>query len=227
MSTHMFSKDIKHNAMPQVIRVQVVDDHVVVRFGLKCILESHPDIEVVAESNCGECAARDYMEHRPDIMMMDLNMPGMGGMEAMRHILVRDKHAKIIVLSVHDSPVMISRAMQSHAMGYLSKGCSPKVLIKAIRQVAHGNKYIDPALANRMFEEDITGASEPLQFLTMREFEIFLMLADGQAVTDIAKTLHLSPNTVRNHQSSIMHKLNIHNKTKLVHIAIQTGLLNG
>jgi len=182
-------------------------------------------MEVVAESDCGECATQDYMEHQPDIVIMDLAMPGIGGMEAMRHVLAKDSHAKIIVLSCYDSPVMISRAMQSHAMGYLSKGCSPKVLIKAVRQVAHGNKYIDPALANRMFEGDITGAREPLQRLTMREFEIFLMLADGQSAVEIAKELHLSPNTVRNHQNSIMHKLNIHNKAKLVHIAIQARLL--
>jgi len=213
--------------MNQVIRVQVVDDHAIVRFGLKCIFESCHDLEMVAESDCGECAADDYIAHHPDIVMMDLNMPGMGGMEAMRHILAKDLHAKIIVLSFYDSSTMISRAMQSHAMGYLCKGCSPKVLIKAVRQVAHGKKYLDPALASRMVEEGITGASEPLQRLTMREFEIFLMLADGQAVTEIAKALHLSPNTVRNHQNSIMHKLNTHNKAELVHIAIQAGLLNG
>jgi len=211
----------------QVIRVQVVDDHAVVRLGLKYILENQNNIEVVAESGCGECAAQDYMEHQPDIVMMDLNMPGMGGLEAMRHILAKNSHAKIIVLSFHDSPAMISRVMQSHAMGYLMKGSDPKALIKAVWQVALGNKYIDPALASQMVEEGVSGASEPLQRLTMREFEIFLMLADGKSVKNIAKALHLSPNTVRNHQNSIMNKLNTHNKAELVHIAIQAGLLNG
>jgi len=213
--------------MNQVIRVQVVDDHAVVRFGLKCIFESCFDIEVVVESDCGKCATDDYMEHQPDIVMMDLNMPGMGGMEAMRHILARDRHAKIVVLSFYDSSTMISRVMQSRAMGYLVKGSGPKVLIEAVRRVAHGAKYIDPALVNRITKEDISGASEPLQRLTMREFEIFLMLADGESAKDIAKTLYLSSNTVRNHQNNIMHKLNIHNKAELVHIAIQAGLLNG
>jgi len=119
--------------MHQIIRVQVVDDHAVVRFGLKCIFESCPDIEVVAESDCGECATDDYMEHQPDIVMMDLNMPGMGGMEAMRHILARNPHAKIVVLSFYDSSTMISRVMQSRAMGYLCKECNPTVLIEAVR----------------------------------------------------------------------------------------------
>ncbi|MDQ6959261.1 MAG: response regulator transcription factor [Mariprofundaceae bacterium] len=214
------------NATPQPIRVQIVDDQPVVRFGLRSILESCHDIEVVAESDSGECAAQDYMAHQPDIVIMDIVMPGMGGLEAMRHIFAKNPHAKIIVLSVHDNPDMIRRAMQSHAMGYLSKGCSSKRLIEAIRQVAQGKKYIDTALTTRMAEEYMFGASEPLQKLTKREFEIFLMLADGQSVVGIARTLHLSPNTVRNHQSSIMHKLNIHNKIELLHIAIQAGLLD-
>jgi len=212
--------------MNQAIRVQVVDDHAVVRFGLKCIFESCHDLKVVAESDCGECATDDYIAHHPDIVMMDLNMPGMGGMEAMRHILAKDSHAKIIVLSFYDSPTMISRVMQSRAMGYLYKGCNPKVIIKAVRQVAHGKKYLDPALASRMNEEGISGASEPLQRLTVREFEIFMMLAEGQSAAEIAKALYLSPNTVRNHQNSIMHKLNIHNKAKLANIAMQAHLLN-
>jgi len=212
--------------MDHTIHVQVVDDHAVVRFGLRCIFESCPDIEVVTESGCGEYAAHDYVEHQPDVVMMDLNMPGMDGMEAMRHILAKDPHAKIIVLSFYDSPTMISRVMQSKAMGYLMKGSNPETLIKAVRQVARGNQYIDPALASQMTEEGISGASEPLQRLTTREFEIFLMLADGQSAVEIARVLHLSSNTVRNHQNSIINKLNIRNKAELVHIAIQARLLS-
>lgn len=210
----------------KAIRVQVVDDHALVRFGVQCVLESQPDIKVVVESDCGECAADDYMRHKPDIVVMDLNMPGMSGTEAMRHILARDPQAKIVVLSIYDTPAMVFRAMESHAMAYVSKGCDPKLLIKAVRQAARGKKYIEPGLSSRMREKDISDISEPLRTLTRREFEIFMMLVDGESARDIAKALHLSPNTVHNHQNRIMQKLNTHNKAELVHTALQAGLLN-
>jgi len=214
------------NTVSRTTRVQVVDNHAVVRLGLQFMLEGHSDIEVVVKSDCGKCAIHDYSKHQPDIVIMALSMAGISGTEAMRHILAKDLHAKVIVFSFHHNPVLISRVMQSRAMGYLCKRCDSEVLITAVRQVAHGNKYIDPGLSGREARKETSGANGPLQRLTMREFEIFLMLADGKSAKDIAKILHLSPNTVRNHQNSIMHKLNISNKAKLVHIALQAGLLN-
>jgi len=208
-----------------MIRVQLVDDHAMVRAGFKRLLEDEDDIEVVAESNCGEAAMRDYERYRPDLIIMDMAMPGISGLEALQRIKIRHPDAKILALSFHANTTIPSRVIQAGGMGYLSKGSNPALLIEAVRQLMRGKTYIEPAIAKKMSEENVSGKANLLNRLTSRELEIFLKLAEGQSVADIAKTLYLSPNTVGNHQNSIMNKLNIRNKAELARLAMQENLI--
>jgi len=210
-----------------MIRIQLADDHAVVRAGLRRLLEDESDIEVVVESDCGESAMRDYERYRPDLTIMDLSMPGVGGIEALRRIKIRHPDARILALSFHDNTTVSLRAMQAGAMGYLTKGGKPGLLIEAVRQLMQDRTFIEPVVAKKMVVESTHGKAHLLERLTTRELEIFMMLAKGQSVKEIARILYLSSNTVRNHQNSIMNKLDTHNKAELVHIAIQAGLLNG
>jgi len=212
------------NTMSQTIRVQVVDDHVVVRFGLKCILESHSDIEVVVESNCGEYAVDDYIEHQPDIVIMDLAMPGKGGFDACRRILARDAKARILILSFHTHELIASYALKAGAMGYISKDSPSTRLIHAIREIFAGKTFIEPAIAQKLAAGYAKGAH--LQDLTPREFEILLFITEGLSTMNIASRLSLSPKTVGNHHYHIMKKLHVTTKAELIRFAIQTGLVN-
>jgi len=209
----------------KMIRIQLVDDHPVVRAGLRRLLEDEEDIEVVAESGSGETAMQDYESYKPDVIIMDLAMPGMGGLEALRRIKIRHSDARILALSFHDNATIPVRVMKEGAMGYLTKGGNPALLIKAIRQLMQGKTYVEPGIAKKMAAENRSGKAGLLNRLTTRELEIFLMLADGQSVVDIARTLYLSPNTVGNHQNNIMHKLNIHNKAELARLAMQENMI--
>jgi len=209
----------------KMIRVQLVDDHAVVRAGFKRLLEDEEDIEVVIESDCGEAAMLDYEQYRPDVTIMDLTMPGMGGLEATRRIRIKYPDARILALSFHNNTTISSRVMKAGAMGYLSKGSNPALLIEAVRQLMQGNTYIEPDIAKKIAAENVSGETSLLDRLTIRELEIFLMLAEGQSVADIARTLYLSPNTVGNHQNSIMRKLDISNKAELARLAMQENMI--
>ena len=208
-----------------MIRIQLVDDHNVVRAGFKCLLEDEEDVEVVIESDCGETAIRDYDQYRPDVTVMDLAMPGMGGLEALRRIKIKHPDARILVLSFHDNVTISIQAMRAGAMGYLTKGSKPNLLARAVRQLMQGSTYIESAMAEKMAAENGAGDANPLSRLTTRELELFLMLAEGQSVADIARILYLSPNTVGNHQNSIMNKLNLRNKAELARLAIQEHVI--
>jgi len=210
----------------EMIRVHLADDHPVVRAGLRRLLEDEEYIEIIAESGSGEAAMQDFEQHRPDVTVMDLAMPGMGGLEALRRIKIRHPDARILALSFHNNTTIPSRVMQAGAMGYLTKGGNPALLIEAVRQLMQGNIYIEPDIAKKMAAENVSGKSSPLSRLTTRELEIFLMLAEGQSVADIARLLHISPNTAGNHQNSIKHKLNIHNKAELVRLAMREGVID-
>ncbi|GIX29302.1 response regulator [Pelomicrobium sp. G1] len=207
------------------LKVMLVDDHAVVRMGFRLLLESTPDIRVVAEADTGEQALKRYPEARPDVVVMDLSMPGMGGMEAVRRLLAKDKDARILVLSAHDDTLHPKRVLEAGALGYLSKRSAPEELIQAVRQVAAGKVYLEPALAQQLAIQQVTGTRNPVEVLSPREFELFLLLAQGKTVAEIAEMLYLSPRTVGTHLYNIKQKLNASNAAELTLIALRAGLL--
>lgn len=207
------------------IKVMLVDDHAVVRMGFRLLLEGVPDIKVVAEVESGEEAYQRYPEARPDVVVMDLAMPGMGGLEAMRRLRARDERARILVLSAHDDTLHPRRVLDAGAMGYLSKRTAPEELIAAVREVAQGKLYIEASIAQQLATKRLTGGAEPTEALSRREFEIFMLLARGKSVGEIAETLFLSPSTVGTHLYHIKQKLGAANSAEMALIAMRAGLL--
>ncbi len=207
------------------INVMLVDDHAVVRMGFKMLLESDADIKVVAEAENGETAIKAYMEHKPSIVVMDITMPGMGGIEAIERILAKDSGAKILVLSAHEDSVHPKRVLNAGAMGYLTKRSAAEELIKAIRTVASGKKYIEASVAQQMAIQQLSGDQSPVDVLSEREFEVFMSLAKGKTTNEIAENLFLSPRTVGTHLYNIKQKLNANNSAEIALIAMRSGLL--
>lgn len=207
------------------ITVLLAEDHDIVRAGLRRLIDESPDLRVTVEVESGEQAVHEYFTHQPDVAMLDLNMPGMGGLEAMRRILARDAKARILVLSAHEDAVYPTRALQSGAKGYVTKRCPSAVLLEAIRTVARGEEFLEPHIAKLLARGDMTGQEAPLMKLTAREFEVFRLLAAGQSVNEIAKTLFLSAKTVGTYQTRILAKLNANNLSDLTRLAIRMGYI--
>lgn len=209
-----------------IIRVLVVDDHPVVRDGFRHLLESTPDIRVVAEAGEGSAACALYDECRPDVVILDLSMPGMGGMEVLRRLKARDGEARILVFSMHDGETMIQRALEAGATGYLSKHGGMGQMVAAVRTVADGKPFIEGERAVAMAYRQIAGTTnDPLEVLSPREFQLFKLLAEGQTVSQIAGDLSLSPKTVGVHYTNIMKKLKLQNVTQLVRLAIRSRVI--
>lgn len=208
------------------IRVILADDHEVVRAGLRRLIDASSDIHVLTEVESGEQAFREYFTQRPDVALFDLNMPGMGGLEAMRRILARDPGACILVLSMHEDAVYSARALQSGAKGYVTKRCAPEVLLDAIRTVARNEVFLESRIAQQLALNGVSGREEPLLALTQREFEVFRLLAAGKSVNDIAAILFLSAKTVGTYQTRIMHKLDANNLADLTRLAVRMGYID-
>lgn len=209
-----------------MIRVLLVDDHAVVRMGFRLLLQSVADISVVAEADSGETACRLYMELNPDVVIMDLAMPGMGGLEALRRIRAHHPEARVLTLSAHDDPMHARRALQEGARGFLSKRSAPEALLEAVAIVADGRRYLDPELAQKLaLAEFDGGAKTPVERLSEREFEVFVRLAGGATVQRIAADLNLSASTVGTHLYNIKQKLGVANQSELTLIAIRHGLI--
>lgn len=208
------------------INVMLVDDHAVVRMGFKMLLESDAEIKVTAEAESGELAIQRYVEHKPDVVVMDITMPGIGGLEAIERILAKDGTAKILVLSAHEDSVHPKRVLNAGAMGYLTKRSAAEELIKAIRTVATGKKYLEASVAQQMAIQQLSGDQNPVDVLSPREFEVFMALAKGKTTNEIAETLFLSPRTVGTHLYNIKQKLNANNSAEIALIAMRSGLLD-
>jgi two-component system invasion response regulator UvrY len=209
-----------------MIRVLLVDDHAVVRTGFRLLLQSQPDINVAAEAQSGEAACQIYAELDPDVVVMDLGMPGMGGLEALRRIRARNSAARVLALSAHDDPMHARRALREGALGFLSKRSAPEALIEAIATVAAGRRYIDPSLAQKLALAEIEGAARsPIEQLSEREFEVFIRLAGGATVQKIADDLKLSASTIGTHLYNIKQKLGVVNQSELTLLAIRHGLI--
>jgi two-component system invasion response regulator UvrY len=208
-----------------MISVLLVDDHAVVRTGFRLLLESTPDVRVIAEADCGEAACRRFDETTPDIVVLDLSMPGIGGLETLRRIRARNQSAKMLALSAHDDVMHARRALRQGALGFLSKRTAPETLLEAVRTVAAGQRYIDPRLAQEIALADVDGAASPLELLSEREFEVFMRLANGSAVQRIAAELNLSASTVGTHLYNIKQKLQVSNQAELTLVALRAGLI--
>ena len=212
--------------MSTPINVLLVDDHAVVRMGFKMLLESASDIKVVAEAESGEQSIKMYVEHKPDVVVMDITMPGIGGIEAIDRIMAKDNSARILVLSAHEDSVHPKRVLNAGAMGYLTKRSAAEELIKAIRMVASRKMYLEASIAQQMAIQQLNGEKNPVDVLSDREFEVFMALAKGQTTNQIAETLSLSPRTVGTHLYNIKQKLNAGNSAEIALIAMRSGLID-
>lgn len=213
------------------MKVLIADDHPIVRDGLRMILEAQPDVEVVGEAATGEEAVERVRAAKPDIVLMDLAMPGINGAEATA--LIRKEHpsVRILALTVHESEHYFFRALHAGASGYLIKGATTEELLEALRAVERGGLYLYPTLAKKFLEDYLrrmdTGELRPVaDGLTKRETEILRLVSQGLTNQEIANSLSISPNTVQVHRSHIMEKLNLHNRTELIKYAVRRGLLD-
>ena len=210
--------------MTPLLRVMLVDDHALVRMGFRMLL-ADAQIEVVAEADNGEQACTDYAAARPDVVVMDLSMPGMGGLEALRRLLAQDPKARVLVLSAHEDTAHPRRALKAGALGYLGKRSAPDALIAAVTAVGAGRPYVDPATAQALALATVTGETSPAEGLSEREFSVFVQLARGLSVAQIAENLKLSPSTVGTHLYHVKQKLGASNQSELTLVALRWGLI--
>ena len=206
-------------------RVILVDDHNVVRSGLRRLLELGGDIDVVAEADSGERACLIYEEFKADVLVMDLSMPGIGGLEALRRILASAPKAKIVIFSMHENTTFAAQAFSAGACCYVTKSGFADELLLAVREAAAGKTYISASIAQKIAKQSISGEHDPLQSLSSREFEVFKLLAEGMSTDVIASTLNISQKTAANYQTILKQKLGISNAVELVKLAIQHGVI--
>ena len=211
--------------MAKKTTIVLVDDHAVVRAGVRRLLEQEPLFEVIGEAESGEKAYQIFGELKPDVMVMDLSMPGMGGLEAIRRILMRYEKAKILVLYMHEDLSFANQALKLGAKGYLIKNALADDLVKSIETVSNGEIFLSAEIAKKMAMQSISGEKDPIHELSAREFEIFRLLAEGLDIDAIASTLNISSKTVSNYQTMIKQKLDINSPVELIRYAIKTGVI--
>jgi len=201
------------------IRIMLVDDHAVVRAGFRRLLEQQPTFHVVAEAADAERAYTLFLEHEPDVIVMDVSMPGVSGLDSIRRIINRSPAARILVFTMHEDASIAERAIQLGARGYVTKSNSPEILTAAVAEVAGGGLALSPDIAKSIAVLKLSGEQNLLEQLSAREFEIFRLLAAGRPVTEIARLLNLSGKTVANYHSLIKQKLNLSSDVELVLLA--------
>jgi DNA-binding NarL/FixJ family response regulator len=212
------------------IRVMLADDHTILREGIKGLLEKAEDIEVVGEAGDGSEAVAKAQQLSPDVVLMDITMPGMNGLEATRQIKVLKPDIKVLILTMHESNQYISQFLRSGASGYVLKDTAASELAGAIRAVDAGNAFLYPSIARKLLDGYLQrpedgGDSEGDDGLTEREREVLKMVAEGRTNKEIADTLSLSIRTVQAHRANLMGKLHMHDRTELVRYAIRKGLI--
>ena len=209
------------------IKVILVDDHAVVRAGYKILLKNIDYIDVIAEADTGEEAVELSTKLRPNVVVMDISLPGINGIEAIRRIVSNDHDIKVLVFTMHEEVVFVERALQAGAIGYMTKSTDPKLLSKAIKHVSQGKKYIDDDLRQKMtyeYEQSREGDSL-LSDLSAREFQIFCLLAEGKNTNEISKELNISYKTVANYSSQIKNKLQASTVADIARIAIRHNII--
>ncbi|MEO0974294.1 MAG: response regulator transcription factor [Pseudomonadota bacterium] len=205
-----------------MIHVLLVDDHAIVRAGYRALLTDAPDITLVAEADTGELACQRYVEHQPDVVIMDLSLPGIGGLEATRRMRMRDAKARIIVFSMHEEAAYVHHALAAGAQGYVTKGGAPELLVSAVREVMAGRRFLDPRLGDVALQPE---PSRALEALSPREFSIFRLLAAGIGNGDIGQQLCLSEKTVANYATQIRKKLGLQSRAELIYLAVREGIV--
>ncbi len=208
------------------LRIVLADDHAVVRLGFRLLLEG-VGAEVVAEAERGEGAIRLYAEHSPDLLVMDVSMPGIGGLAALERLLGVAPKARVLMLSAHEDAIVPVRAMRIGARGYLCKRASPEEFLRAVGEVARDRRYLDPALAQVVALAQLSGTASPVESLTAKELAVFMKLAIGRSVGEVAEDFCLSASTVGTHLYHIKQKLQVNNAAELTLVALRNGLIEG
>ena len=209
-----------------MIRILLTDDHALVRTGIKRLLEDSKQVEIVGEADSGEAGLKLAMELKPDVILMDVNMPGIGGVEACRRILQRIPKQKIIVLTVHAEQTFPKRLLEIGAKGYLTKECDITEMLTAINQVNNGGSYIEPRIAQQLALSMLPGNGDnPVDRLSRREFQVMLMISHGLSNIQISEKLCLSPKTVSTYRSRLLEKLDAHSEVDLIRIAVEQGMV--
>jgi two-component system response regulator NreC len=214
------------------IRVLIADDHTLVREGLRALLQGEGSFEVIAEASNGHEAIERALEMRPDVILMDIGMPGLDGLEATRRIVKASPGIRVLVLTVHETEDYFFRALEAGAQGFLVKDAASTELVAAVRAVHQGGMFLHPPLAKRLVADYLGRVSSgeersSYEALTPREREILKLIGEGNTNQEIADQLSLSINTVQTHRSRIMDKLNLHSRAQLMKYAVRMGLLRG
>ena len=210
-----------------MINILLVDDHELVRTGICRIIDDVRGMKVAGEAKSGEEAVKWCRENEPDVILMDINMPGIGGLDAMNKILRINEDIKIIMLTMHTENPFPTKVMQAGAAGYLSKAAAPDEILKAIRVVNAGQRYLTPEIAQQMALSQLSPTvDDPFSVLSERELQIMMMITKGQRVADISEQLSLSPKTINSYRYRLFDKLNIQGDVELTHLAIRHGMLD-
>ena len=207
------------------IRILLADDHAVVRQGFKMILDAQADMEIVGEAGNGREAVELAEKLHPDVVVMDVSMPELNGIEATRRLASSAPRARVVALSMHKDSVYVREILRAGARGYLLKDSGAADLVAAIRAVASGESYLSPAVSNAVLDDYRRHATNPVDLLTSREREVLQLLAEGKTNKEIAGVLNLSVYTVEAHRGRILEKLNLHSIGELVRFAVRSGLI--
>jgi DNA-binding NarL/FixJ family response regulator len=208
------------------IRILLADDHAVVRHGFKMILSAQSDMEIVGEAGNGREAIDLAADLRPDVVVMDVAMPELNGIEATRRLTAANPHARVLALSMHKDSVYVREILRAGARGYLLKDSGPADLVAAVRAIASGEGYLSPAVSDAVLNDYRKHVTNPIDLLSSREREVLQMLAEGKTNKEIAVVLNLSVYTVDAHRGRIMEKLNLHSINELVRFAVRNGLVD-
>lgn len=214
-----------------MIRVVLAEDHAIVREGFRAILEAEPDIDVVGEAGTGQDAVQRVLEQSPDVLVVDLMLPGLNGLEVTWQVCKQAPSTRVVVLSMHDSEPYVLEALRNGASAYVLKNSGGAELKKAVREVVAGRRYLGPPLAERAIQaylrKDELPQEDAYATLTRREREIFQLTVEGRTSRDIGERLHISPRTVEKHRNNLMAKLSVHSQAELIQYAAKRGLLPG
>ncbi len=212
------------------ISIILADDHPVVRRGMQTLLEAEPDFSVIAEAGDGLESVRLVESLQPDVLILDLMMPGLSGLEVLRIVRKRSPRTRVVVLSMHDNNAFVAEALKNGATGYVLKGSDEENLVRAVQEAATGRRFLSPPVTERAIDAYIEQARaaqfDPHETLTAREREVLQLAAEGKTGAEIAARLHISQRTVENHRAGLMRKLGLKNQSELVRYALRRGLIS-
>ncbi len=206
-----------------MIRILLIDDHAVVRAGYRRFLEHGEGMQVVGEAEDAEQGYALYRQHQPDVCVIDLSMPGVGGLELIRRISCQAPKASLLAFSMHEEPVFAQRAIQAGARGYVTKQSAPDILVQAVRELHAGRRFVSQDMVHQLAQSQ--AQMHPTSLLSPREFEVFRLIAQGQSVQEVAEQIKLSQKTVANHVTKLKDKLGATNSVALVHLALRHNVI--